>query len=367
VPHDETFGSWSLAAAASAMFLAVPLQPILAYTALRAGDTAAWATPLIAGTLALLLYLAAALMLGAFPGGSNLISLARAAGGEPAAIVTGLLVCGPLVFDCGLFIRRIAESAVTHLYPHTPQTFAMVALGLCVLYGAYGGLADLVRLGRLLLPLVVLAIAVILIGPLPWCDVRNLLPLWGPGVGPLLGGSVGLAGIYGPTVLFLLTAAGHLNDRRRLWRAGAVAMGGATMVFMAILAVILLAYPLPLGYSVTFPLQELTRLVTGGRFFERLESIWIVFEFSASAFYLAALLYTAAAAYAGAFRMATHRTAVLPLVTITLIASLIPTDQGEAILLRVATVPLSVTTAFILPLLLSLLAAWRGRVHGGEH
>jgi spore germination protein KB len=361
VPQDETFGSWSLAAAATAMLLAVPLQPVLGYTALRAGETAAWVTPLIAGISVLLLFLPVAIKLAAIPGGGNLIDLARAAAGEPGAIITGVLVCGPLVFDCGLFIRRIAESAVTHLYPHTPQTFAMVALGLCVLYGACGGLADIVRLGRMMLPVFLLTIGAILIGPLPWSDPRSLLPFWGPGPGPLLGGSMGLMGLYYPTILFLLLAAGQLRDRQRFWRAGLVAIGGATIVFMAVLAVILLVYPLPLGYSVTFPLQELTRLVTGGRFFERIESVWVVFEFSATACYLAALLQTAAAAYAGAFHMSTHRTAVLPVVTMALMISLIPTDQGQAILLRVGTIPLSIAVGFVLPLALVLLAAWRGR------
>jgi spore germination protein KB len=364
VPQDEKFGSGSLAAAATAIFLAVSLQPTPWLLAVRAGETAAWATPLIAGAVALLLYLPVAIRLGALPGGGNLISLARAAAGEPAAIGMGLLVCVSLDFDSGLIIRRVAESTVTHLYPHTPQTFVMVALSLCALYGASGGLADLVRLGRILLPVFLLTLCVILIGPLPWCNVRNLLPFWGPGPGPLLVGSIRLVGLFTAPILFLLLAGGQLRDRDRLWRAGIVAGGGAILLLMAIFATLLLVYPLPLGYSVTFPLQELTRLVTGGRFFERIESLTILIEFFMIACYLSAILHAAAAAYAGAFRICTHRTVLLPLFTLALLVSLIPTDQGQAIKMRMLSIPFAAVITYLLPLLLTLRVAWQGRAQG---
>jgi spore germination protein KB len=363
VAQNEQFGSQSLAAATAAVFLAIPFQPTLGFLALRAGETAAWATPLIASLVALMLYLPVALQVAALAGEANLIGLARAAAGEPGAILMGLLVSAFLVFTSGLAIRRVAESAVTHLYPHTPQTFAMVALALCALYGAYGGVEALVRLGRLLLPIFLLTILVILVGPLPWCNVRNLLPFWGPGPGALLRRSLSLTGVYSPPFLFLLMAAGQLSDRNRLWRTGLMATAGAALLFAAVIAVVLLTYPLPLGYSVTFPLQQLTRLVTGGRFFERIESMSILIEFFAVATYLAAMLHTAASAYASAFRSSTHRTAVLPLVTLAFVLSLFPADQGQAIMMRVTSIPFADTVAYLLPLLLAAVAGWRGRAH----
>jgi spore germination protein KB len=363
VTQNDSFGSWSLAAATATVLLAVPFHPIIGYTALRAGATAAWLAVLMAGIVAVALYWLVAASLGALPNG-GLISMARVAAGAPAAIITGLLVCSYLVLYSGFVLRRTAEMAVTSIYPHTPQTFPIVALAIAILYSTYGGLNGLVRLFQGFLPFLVLAILVILVGTVAWGEVTYLFPFWGPGPGTVAARSIKLMDLYSPAMLFLLVAAGQLRDRRRLWRAGVVTLGASTVAFVAILVVVLMTYPLPLAYSVTFPLHELSRLVIGGRFFERVEAVWVLFWFLGTACHVSAVLFTAAKAYADAFRMRTHRTAVLPLVALTLVISMFPRDVGESISWHEQEIPFAIGIGFGLPMVLALLATWRRRWAG---
>jgi hypothetical protein len=235
-------------------------------------------------------------------------------------------------------------------------------LAIVILYKTYGELTGLIRLFQGFLPLLLLAILVILVGTVSWGEISYLFPFWGPGPGIVAGRSIQLMDLYSPTVLFLLVAAGQLKDRQRLWRAGAVTLGAATVGFAAILVVVLMTYPLPLAYSVTFPLHELSRLVIGGRFFERVEAVWVFFWFLGTSCHVSAVLYTAAKAYAGAFHMRTHRTAVLPLVTLTMIISMFPRDVGESISWHEREIPFAIGIGFGLPLVLALLALWRGRL-----
>lgn len=361
--RPDPIGSWSLAAAGLTMLAAEVVQPTL-LLALQAGETAAWLSAAAAGLMAAPAYWVAARAVAALPGG-DLISLARAAAGVPGAVATALAVAGVLVFHGGLVLRETAEMAVSSLYPHTPQTFALISLVLPVLYGALGGTAALVRLCRAFLPLLMLATLLSLAGAMGWGEARFLLPFWGPGPAALLGRSVAVTGLYKP-VLFLLLAAGQVGDRRHLGRAGLIAIGAAALTIAAAEAVFTKAYPLPLGWSVTYPLHELSRLVSGGRFFERLEGIWLFIWVVGTGLHLAALLHAAAYAWAAAFGLPSHRLAVLPLVSVAVAVALFPPDQGQTLTLHTAIAPLAAAVGFGLPAALALLAPLRRRVSRGK-
>lgn len=355
----QQVGSWSLAGAGATVLIAQVYHPNL-LVALEAGRTGAWISMLVAGLLALGLLWPVIRSLRRIPGG-NLIDLARAAAGAPGAMGTAILLSGLLVFHSGFVLRQTAEMTVSAVYPHTPQTFAVVALVLCVLYGAWGGTAAVIRLCRLFLPLLLLSIAFVLIGTFAWGEVHYLLPLWGPGAVPLLVRSTLLTAIYGPAV-FLLMGAGLVHDRERLGRAALAAVGGTAAIYAISKIVLLMAFPYPMGHSVTFPLHELSRLMLGGRFFERLEGLWVYIWVFATACHLSALLHAAALAYAGGFGMATHRTAVVPLVMMTILVAFFPHDQQQAITWHAMGAPAGLAVAFGLPIALATLAALRGRL-----
>lgn len=323
------------------------------------GESAAWLATLLAGLVAFLLLWPVAAVLAARTGG-GLIALARTAAGVPGAMATALLISGYVVSHSGLIFRQTTEMTVSAIYPHTPQTVATVALGGCILYGAYGGMAALVRLCRAFLPILVLAILLILAGSFGWGQARFLLPIWGPGPGLLPLRSVTLAGLYTP-MLLMLVAAGQLRDRKGLVRAVAVALAGSALLFAATKAVLVMAYPLPLANSITFPLHELSRLVLGGRFFERIEGVWTLVWVFATAAHLSILVHAAAVAMAEGFGMPDSRVAVPPLVTMMLAVALLPPDQTRAIRWHYAIEPARLAVAFGLPLALALLAAWRRR------
>jgi len=350
--QEREFGGISLAAAGAVVMLAQGFHPIL-LASIKLGQTAAWLAMLLAGLLALAFYLAAAAPLQDIPTG-NLIDLARAAAGRPGAIITALLVCSTLVFHAALIVRQTSEMAVGAIYTHTPQTFATVTLIGCTLYAAYGNLAAVVRLARGFLPVLLLAILLILVGGSAWGRPRFLLPFWGPGPGRLVLGASTLAGLFCPLVLFLLIAADGLRDRNRLPRAGVMAIGGSALVLTLIKVVLLMSYPVPLGYSITFPLHELARLVVGGRFFERIEGLWVIVWVFATACHLGALLHAAARAFTAAFDIPSYRPAVLPLVFVAMVAAFFPHDQGQSVAWGQQVLPLYVAVGMVLPVTLAL-------------
>ncbi|MFZ5814535.1 MAG: GerAB/ArcD/ProY family transporter [Bacillota bacterium] len=362
--HREIrYGSWSLGAAGATVLIAQSFHPTM-LGVLWAGGTAAWLSILLAGLLSVALSWPVAVQVGRTPGGS-LISLARAAGGGAAAFATAVAVGGLLVYHSGLVLREASEMAVTVVFPHTPQTFAMVALLLGALYAAIGGIDSIVILCRAFLPILLLVTGIILVGSMGWGEVRLLLPLFGPGPGPLLLRSPLVAALYSP-LLFLLAGADRLHDRRELWRAGLIAAAITMVVFALVKALLVMAFPLPLGEIIAFPLHAMARLVIGGRFFERIEALWLFFWVYATGCHLGALLHTASAMYAEAVGFPNHRPAVLPMLLAAGTIGLFPPDIGRAIAWHVNVAPVAVGIAFGLPLLLALVSRLRQRraAHG---
>jgi len=340
------------------VLLAQSFHPVM-LGAVLAGQTGAWLAALLSGVLASAAFWAVTASLRTLPGG-DLMSLARFTLGRPGAIGTSLLVAGVLVYHSGFVVRQTAEMAVSAVYPLTPQTFAVVALLACVLGGAYAGMNALVRLCRAFFPFLLLAILFIVLGVFGWGEVRNLLPLWGPGPGPLLVRSVMLLALYTPG-LFLLMTAGQVQDPEGLWRAAAMAGIGSGTVYALALAMLIMTYTYPLANSVAFPLHEMARLILGGRFFQRVEGLWVLIWVWATVCHVGVVLHVAAAAIADAFEMDTHRIAVPPLTAMVLTLAYFPVDQAQAVDWHTAAAPFGLLAGFAVPLLLSLIAMWQRR------
>lgn len=351
-------GSWSLAAATLTLLTAQLFHPILLFP-VQAIGTGTWLALLLAGGIAILLYWPAAAILQR-SGAGNLIDLARLAGGVTGEVATAIIITALMVFHGGAVLRETAEMAITASYQHTPQTFAVVALGLCFLYGSAGGTTGIVRLARLFLPGLLFAVLLVLLGTMGWGEVRYLLPIWGKGPDVMAAHTFPLLSSYSPA-LFLLMAAGPARDRQHLVRAGVIALGGFAVLLAATTVVFLMTFPLPLGDSVAFPLHSMARLVMGGRFLERLDGIWMCVWAFGTAIHLSALLHVAAVAFAGAFGIPSHRLAILPVGVLTLSIAYFPPDLGRVLSEHAASAPLDAAVSFGLPLAVALLARMRIR------
>lgn len=356
--HD-TFGTKSMAAAAGTVLLAQACHPMMLIP-LRTGQTAAWLACLISAAASVLCYLPAARWLAAHRSG-DLIDLAEAAAGRAGAIITALVMAGTLIYHSGLILRMTSEMTVTSSYPHTPQLFAMLGLLLCAFAGACLSLDALVHLCRLYLLPLALGTLGLLVGGLGWGEFRFLLPVFGPGVVPLLIKSVGTSAFFTPTILFLLMGAGGVRERRRLPLAGAAAVLLTALVLALAQVILVMTFPPPLGYHVTYPLHEMARLLVGGRFFERMEVIWLFLWVLTTAAHLSVTVHVAGRAYRRAFQMNDNRTVVVCLLVLVSVIALFPSDQADAITWRNVYFTVGAVASAGLPLLLTLLAALRGR------
>lgn len=330
--------------------------------ALTASTAAPWAV-LAAGAAAFLLFWPVAAALARRPG-QNLIDLALAAGGRPLAIGVALPVAALLIGGTGIGLRQAAEMAVTGFFPHTPQTFAMASLIAAGALGAAMSPAGLVWIGAVSAWPALAALLLVLLGNLAWGQFRNVLPPAGPGLLPVAGELLPLTSYYGELV-FAAVVSRYLTAPRHLVRAAGQAVAVSALTGAAMVLVYLMVFPLPGGLTVPFPLLEMTRLVMGGRFLERVDALWIGLWTLGSAGLAAGALQTAALLFRDAFRLPDHRGAVLPLAVAVLATALFPGNQENAVAMETFVVRRwGFLLTLVLPLLVALLARVRRRSAG---
>ncbi|HWI62358.1 MAG TPA: GerAB/ArcD/ProY family transporter [Symbiobacteriaceae bacterium] len=355
----ERIDADSLAVATLTVMLTQSFHAVL-LGSLWVGETAAWIAMLISGLGALLFYWPVARQIAARRGG-NLLDVAADAAGAPGEILTGVLFGAFSLHHCGLILRQTAEMAVSTVYPHTPQTFAMGTVAVCSVYCAYGGLPAAVRAARLFLPVFAFSLLLILVGALGWADFDYLFPVWGPGIPRVLAGTPLLMVWLWPMLATFYLAPDQVREPRSLPKQAAIAILVTTLAYALQKVELLMVIPWPQGRSNLFPLHQLTRLVTGGRFFERIESVWVFLWTFGTAMHVGLLLHLSARAFAQSFRMPSFRPALVPLSVLLLTVALFPHDVAESITMDMSKAPAGLAIIFIWPLLLAGVAAWRRR------
>ncbi|MFZ5816970.1 MAG: GerAB/ArcD/ProY family transporter [Bacillota bacterium] len=332
-------------------------------------STAAPWVVLLAGATVLLMVLPTLIALSRRTG-HNLIHLALDGGGRPLAILVALASNAAIAASAGFSLRQAAELVVTALYPHTPQTFAMSTMLIASALGAAMAPANAFWLASLYVWPTLGSILLLLIGNVAWGQFRNVLPATGHGILPTLQEVLPLTSHYSPLVL-LFTFCGFLPSSQRLVRSTVYSIVGATLTLSLVILIYLMVFPLPAGLGIPFPLFEMSRLVQGGRFLERVDVIWIVVWTYGSVLRTGLVLMAGAHLFKEAFRLPDHRGAVLPLAVSTLAVALGPSNLATAIaggtfFLRRA----GFLIFFVLPLVVTLLAWFRRRKshrrRGGE-
>lgn len=342
---------------ALAPFLVQAFQTMPRNFALRTATAAPWAI-LAVSLAAFVLFWPVAAALARRPG-QNLVHLALAAGGRPLAMITALVVGVALIGTTGINLRMTSEMTTTSLYPHTPQTFVMVSMvGVAVVAAAISPPA-IMWLTTLFTWPALISILLVLVGNVAWGQLANVRPVAGPGLWPVAREALPLTSYYGELIT-LAVFSSYLASPRQLVSATANTIAAAGLTWSAVTLVYLMVFPLPGGLDVPFPLQEMTRLVQGGRFFERLDAVLIAFWAFGTAGRTATSLMVAALLFRDAFRLASHRAALLPLAVAMVAVALIPTSQADTIDIQANLVRYwGFVPVLVWPLLVALVARWR--------
>lgn len=194
--------------------------------------------------------------------------------------LANLIFLSYLFITAGYELRGMAE--VTHFYllPNTPPA---VSISLMVFVGIYlmtGGIIAVARMFEVLLPITLFFFFVVLATSFKVFEWRNILPVMGMGVEPVI------KGIHGSSLTFsgyefMLVLNAFMQRKKEAWKAISAGILVPALFYVVIVIVVVGGLGPDQTITLTFPTIELIRSYElTGIFFERYEvfllAVWIL-------------------------------------------------------------------------------------------
>jgi spore germination protein (amino acid permease) len=328
-------------------------------TMIMLGGSAGWMIPIISAIPVLLGFTIIVLLLKHFPGQS----IIEAGTGAAGPIIGNIAATGYLVFFIvitAMVLREFAESIKIMTLPMTPLPVIVLSFFLAAVVCVYLGLEVCARLSVVIaIPmLAVIVLIVILI-----CREYNfnyLFPLLGKGPQKLLLWGMIKCSNYSE-IIFAGLVINSIGGWQQTFKTGIKAIFLSILVSAMITAVIIMTFNSQMAEEFYLPLFRLTKEITIGRFFQRVEAVFIIIWTLVGLLYCTLGLYAATAIFARMLNASDYKPLVPAMAMIILTVAFLPHDMKAAVVLDSEIIRVySWLISFAVPLIILLIAVIKG-------
>ncbi|MFC5469607.1 endospore germination permease [Cohnella suwonensis] len=232
-----------------------------------------------------------------------------------------LLLTGPfpiLIFN----LRDLSDFTTTVVMQRTPMEAISYMMLFAVVIGLYSGVRTVGRAAEALFPFVFFLIIVLLISITPSLSFWRLFPFMENGIRPVISASIPLFGypFMEVSVLWLICSRmkqpGQFGQvlRRSAWMSGTV--------FLLLTVFVIMVAGAPITAQLSFPSYFISRTISIGDFYERIEAIVTMIWYMTMFFRMALLLYVSSEGTAALLSLKDGRPLHIPLALIALPLSL---------------------------------------------
>ncbi|MFZ5595593.1 MAG: GerAB/ArcD/ProY family transporter [Bacillota bacterium] len=292
---------------------------------------AAWISSIIGFIIALAQVYLFYLILKPHPG-ENIVDVTEKALGKIAGSAVNLIYAVFFITVAAMNTREFSEALLVSVLPRTPISIVITSLTLLGILGAHIGLESMARSARLTYPFVLAGIAILLLSLSPQWDITRLFPILG--TGPVEIVNSGIKAAFVIEILFsgIIVNSIHGPDMFGKVSSRAMLIGFASLTVL--LLTMLMTENWIMSQEMTLPFYTLSRLVYLGRFFQRIEAIFVIIWGFIGILKVAVTLYAAAVILAKTLKVPYYKPLLWPLALLTYVASLIPPDMPTSILIE---------------------------------
>lgn len=323
---------------------------------------AAWVVPILEALIAVAGMLLLVSVLERYPG-KSIVEISEELLGSYLNTLFSMIFAAILVLITGLVLRQEGERALTGFFPDTPISMVVLLFLIGTVIVTFLGFDSIARVSVLAAPFLLLGLLIIVVLSVPLWQPTALFPLLGTGVSRVLRAPLEQTGSF--TELFIMGVIAPFLPRGKLRAIGLWTVGVSTVLLVAFVLVPLLVFNYPVVSELTLPLFEVNRLITIGRFGERMEAVFLPVWALTSLIKLSVGLYGAASVTAQVLRLKDYRPFVLPMAVFTVTVAFIPSNISAAVALDLEVLrrySFAVVMAMFLPVLvLSYLRVKRGK------
>lgn len=212
----------------------------------------------------------------------DILDVSEFAGGKLTKYLTGFLAIFYLMLSSVVTLSEFNENIRNILFPHAPAAYISSLFVLAIFVGTFVGLKGIIRTSSLIAPVIITGFIAMFISLLGKIDLTNFTPILGNGAKTFFIDGAFRIGRYESFLLILLLGPNIKN----LGKTATKSFFMVTFIILISLFLIFGIIPYPSVTENYFALFEVSRLVSYGRFIQRVESIFILVWLVATFIYL---------------------------------------------------------------------------------
>lgn len=223
--------------------------------------------------------------------GRNLIDIAGMALGRFGRYVVFALIMVYALLSAIFTLQEFSELIKLIAFPKSPIWYVKLFLIVAGLSGAFLGLRATVRVHRIFVPALIGITLLVVFSAMEYGTINNVFPILGKGTEGVLRGGISGTLLYSDIILILLLNP-FRGDFRKLKRTTLGALAASLLVGITVVFALSFTFPYPSSEELHFPVYSLLKEVWYGRFFQRIDVVYMFFISVCSMLYLSFLLGT---------------------------------------------------------------------------
>jgi spore germination protein KB len=293
------------------------------------GDSAAWLIVLLSGAFSLAGFSVIRKLLRKYPD-DNIFNISRKTGGILIGAGLNLFVFLYFLTISSMSLRVFAESFILAILPRTPIGVIAAFFMILLIYSALLGIETLTRVAWFFGPYLLIGLVVIVAFSNP-TDIQLLLPILGPGPLPLLKNSLISVSNFSE-ILLLPVIAPLIRKKEQLGKIGVLGLALSALILSGLTVIVLQTFNYAGMKNLVFPVFQLTRLISLGEFFQRVESVFVFLWFLTAVIGMSGLFYGTVVSFSETFEIRDHRPLIFPLAILEFTLSMLPQSMPKAVL-----------------------------------
>lgn len=220
---------------------------------------------------------------------------------------TGLLYVLFFSYMTLIILKLMSQFVDTVLLTNTPELAINFILLLVSLYAVNAGLEVIARLGEIIAPCMLIPLLIILTFSLNRVELANLLPVFQHSVWELVISSLQSTSWYGVCIVMGIFMAYHNSPKESL-KAKLIAVSGVTVLTIMTMMSLITIFGISYSSQQMYPVFRLSQTIKVGDFFERIETLFIIFEIAGALLALIIVNYASVLGLAQIFKIPRYQT-----------------------------------------------------------
>ena len=274
------------------------------------GGTAGWLLAIYVSIIAILFFSIVLILFNRFPG-MDIVDIANQVTGKTGQILVGLSFSFLSFFGASLIIREFSENIKTIALTTSPLSYVLAMFVLGMIIASYLGFEVIIRIQGVFIPIIVIGFISIILLVLPYAHFDNLLPIMGNGFTKVFGeGFFKISLFIGISMSYWFPP--FLKTFKNYKSVSYWALGLSSLFILSSVLVFSSTIAYPIATESLMPIYDLSRLINFGRFFQRIEPLFLTIWAASAYLYISACFYCSIYGFKKAFNLPYIRPLVIP-------------------------------------------------------